>query len=239
MPRHYVLLDACVPAAHYAPKSTTSINLRERSRALLTGHSNTRDIRFLIPSFGIAEVFAVFEKYRWGQTWNRQVSDANCLTPTEFRHARRDFGAAIHNGRTILQLELNRYHVLCVDLVSPINNKYKFNRDRRKATGGKSGRKPPLPFSTADALLISMGIWLKHLVGDGSLTLVTGDARITNVVARAKSEKLALPMKRHLSAVAGNVGLTFGPAIYPDVVNLIGATKGEMAEAFPDWVPQW
>jgi hypothetical protein len=130
MPRHYILLDACVPAAHYAPKSTRSATLSARSTILITGASPQCDVKFLIPNFCIAEVFAVFEKYRWGRTWNRHVSRANTLSANEFMAARTEFSDSIHNASKILQVELNRYHILSVDLISPVNNAYKISRVR-------------------------------------------------------------------------------------------------------------
>ena len=83
-----------------------------------------------MPNFCIAEVFAVFEKYRWGHTWNKQVKTA--LTPKQFTDSRAKFRKAIHNAAEILQVDLNRYHILAVDLVSPVNNAYKIKRDRGK-----------------------------------------------------------------------------------------------------------
>jgi hypothetical protein len=53
-----------VAAAHFAPKSTQSAHLKARSATLFTGASPQVDLRLLIPNFCIAEVFAVFEKYR-------------------------------------------------------------------------------------------------------------------------------------------------------------------------------
>lgn len=230
MPRHYALLDACVAAAHFAPKTTTSSNLRSRSTALLTGHGTGPDLRFLIPNFCIAEVFAVFEKYRWGKTWNKHVKTS--LTPAQFSAARTDFGSAIHNGAKILQVELNRYHILCVDLISPVNNAYKIQRDRPK-------KKNISPAKTYDMLFVAMGIWLKHQYGDDALTIVTGDERLSDVVDRAKSAKLGNPIKQHLTEVATNLGLAYGPDLYPSVINLTQAPKSELVTRFPGWAPSW
>src|SRR5450755_2334043 len=169
VPRHYVLLDACVPAAHFAPKSTRNATLVSRSTCLFEGAANNEQIRFLIPNFCIAEVFAVFEKYRWGRTWNPQVLPAHTLTAREFTAARKGFGEAIHNASNILQVELNRYHILSVDLISPVNNAYQINRARR----GARGRRNTSPASTYDMLVAAMGIWLGQQYGPENFTLVT------------------------------------------------------------------
>lgn len=232
MKRHFVLIDACVAAAHFAPKSTQSTNLRQRASTLLTGSSATMDVRFLIPNFCIAEVFAVFEKYRWGRTWNKHVKPAHVLTPREFAKARQHFGTAIHNGAKILQVELNRYHILCVDLVSPINNAYKIKRDR-------GAKKNVTPAKTYDVLIVAMSVWLKNQYGEGSFTLVTGDERMQLVVERAKSARISRPMKMHLTEMAQRVGLQYGRDLYPTVINLTSGGKSVLRERFADWAPAW
>jgi hypothetical protein len=232
MPRHYILLDACVAAAYFAPKSTTSAKLRLRATALLSGSSPDLHVKFLMPNFCIAEVFAVFEKYRWGRTWNRQVKAAHTLTPKQFSTARKDFRDAIHNGAHILQVDLNRYHILAVDLVSPVNNAYKIKRDR--------GMKRDVnPAKTYDMLIVAMGIWLKHQFGDGEFTIVTGDDRLAAVVERAKSAKLGVPIRKHLSDVAKTLGLSYSPDLYPKVLNLTHVPKSELASRFTNWNPAW
>ncbi len=232
MPRHYVLVDACVAAAHFAPKSTQSAHLKARSATLFTGASPQVDLRLLIPNFCIAEVFAVFEKYRWGRTWNKHVKPANTLTPAAFAAARGAFRTAIHNGAAVQQVELNRYHILCVDLVAPVNNAYKIVRSR-------STKKNPSPASTFDMQVVAMGIWLQRLFGGADFTVVTGDERIATVVRRARSTNLGQPMKTHLAGVAAELGLTYGPALYPAVLNLTRCRRDELDARFPGRVPAW
>ncbi len=232
MPRHYSLVDACVAAAHFAPKTTQSAKLKARSTAVFTGHSQHCDVRLLIPNFCIGEVFAVFEKYRWGRTWNKHVKPANTLTTAEFTTARKTFHDAIHNGATVLQVELNRYHILCIDLVAPVNNAYKIVRSR-------GTKKNPTPASTFDMQLVAMGIWVKRLFGDADFTVVTGDERIATVGRRARSVNLGQPMKAHLSAVAKQLGLTYGPTLYPEVINLTRCRKQDLDARFPGWSVPW
>lgn len=238
MTRHYILLDACVPAAHFAPKSTHNATLVRRAHNLLTGASAETDVRFMIPNFCIPEVFAVFEKYRWGRTWNKHVKPKNALTPAEFQRARQDFKTAIHNGAEILQVELDRYHVLCVDLISPINNAYKINRVRGKATNQYKA-KNTTPASTYDMLVAAMGIWLAQQHGPTNLTVVTGDERLSSVLSRAKSIALSEPMRKHLTEIASHLGLIYGADLYPDVIDLNHATKAELRNRFPSWDPTW
>ena len=199
---------------------------------MLTSSSPDVAIKFLMPNFCIAEVFAVFEKYRWGRTWNKQVNAARTLTPKQFNSSRTAFRAAIHNGAQILQVDLNRYHILAVDLVSPVNNAYKIKRDRGK-------RKNVSPAKTYDMLIVAMGIWLKHQFGDADFTVVTGDERLAAVVERAKSVKLGSSIKKHLADVAKILGLAYSPNLYPTVLNLTQASKADLAARFTNWTPTW
>lgn len=233
MPRHYVLLDANVPAAAFAPKTTGNQTLLARASAMLKGSTPDFDVKFLMPNFCIAEAFAVFEKYRWGRTWNAHVKAINTLTPTEFVNARAGFRSAIHNASGILQVELDRYHVLCVDLISPVNNAYKINRNR----GGK--KKPSRPGSTYDMLIAAMGIWLAQQHGRGNFTIVTGDQRLADVLYRARSVALSRAISTHLTDTAASLGLTYGPDLYPEAIDLAHASKAELRARFPNWTPAW
>jgi hypothetical protein len=184
----------------------------------------------LIPNFCIAEVFAVFEKYRWGRTWNSHVKIA--LTPREYRRARKEFQAGIHNAAKILQVDLDRYHILCVDLVSPINNAYKIKRNR-------TSKRPVSPAKTYDMLVLAMGVWLKHQFGSDHFTIVTADERLALVTERAKSSKLNKTIRAHLGAVAKEIGLTYGSDLYPKVINLTRAKKDALEKRFPHWSKAW
>ena len=232
MNRHYVLLDACVASAHFASKTTHSKNLRSRSSTLIDGQPENMEVHFLIPNFCIAEVFAVFEKYRWGKTWNKHVKKGNTLTPTEFQNAREAFCSAIHNGSKILQIELDRYHILCVDLIAPINNAYKIKRNRSK-------KKSVVPAGSYDMLIAAMGIWLNHMYGRDNFTIITGDERLCGVIERAKSVSIGQPLRKHLNEVSKNLGLSYSKDLYPEVINLTKSGKKVLQNRFPDWNPEW
>jgi len=230
--RRYILVDACVAAAAYAPSTTRSSQLSARSKTLFSRSSTQCDPQFLIPNFCIGETFAVFEKYRWGASWNRHLGANTRLTPHQFQTSRDEFHTAIHNGTKLLQVELNRYHILCMDLIAPINAASRIKRDR-------GARKNVSPASTYDLLLIAMGIWLQKEYGHTDFVIATGDERVSLITKRAKSVKLARAMKKHLSDVAEKVGLTYGPCVYPTVVDLIRCKKAALESAFPSWQPAW
>ena len=228
MPRHFILVDANVLAASYAPTTTRSLKLRERSGKLLN-LAGKNDVQLLVANFCIAEVFSVFEKYRWGSAWNPQLKKSKTkLTPSEFKRSRDEFRTAIHNGAAIIQIELDRYHVLCMDLVSTINHAYRIKRDH-------GSKQYVVPANTYDMLLMAMGIWLRHMHGGENFTIVTGDERISDVVNRARSIKLNKEIRSHLSSIATGLGLVYSPDLYPDVLNLKSCTETALRTRFSWW----
>jgi hypothetical protein len=65
------------------------------------------------------------------------------------------------------------------------------------------------------------------------------ESKSTSRQERDASVKLAKAMKKHLSSVAENVGLTYAPSVYPTVVDLIRCEKAKLASAFPGWQSAW
>lgn len=187
---------------------------------------------FSSPTSALANRLPCSRSIDGGASWNRHFGANTRLTARQFRAARDDFHHAIHNGTKLLQVELNRYHILCLYLIAPINAAYRIKRDR-------GVKKNVSPASTYDLLLIAMGIWLQKQYGQADFVIATGDERVSLVTKRAKSVKLAQAMKNHLSSVAENVGLTYGPSVYPTVVDLIHCEKAKLASAFPGWQPAW
>jgi len=233
MAQKHILIDACVAAAAFAPRTTRSAHLVRRASILLQSPSTQCQPQFLIPNFCIGETFAVFEKYRWGASWNDHVKKSH-LTPGQFSAARLSFHHAIHNGATLLQVELNRYHVLCLDLISPINAAYRIKRNR-KSKNKPLKKKSVTPARTYDLLLVSMGIWLQRQLGPENFVIATGDARLASVVRRAQSANLGRPIRQHLRDVATSLGLTYGPDIYPQVVDLVPTRMKPLKSALPGW----
>ena len=90
-----------------------------------------------------------------------------------------------------------------------------------------------------DLLFVAMGVWLQRQHGAENVVLVTGDQRIAAITRRAKSPKLAKPIKRHLRSVARSLGMKYSPAIYPTVVDIAHPPKKELEAALPDWSEPW
>jgi len=230
-PRKFYLIDASVAASYYAPSTAKSKTVEDRCKVLFTKDPVGIRAVFLIPSFAITEVFSVFDKYRWSFKWNSKVKSKKKLTPVRYRDARKRFHEDIHNGKLLTQCALDRYHILCGDLISPINMAYKISRSRKQ-------KRDPKPASTFDVLLLSMGIWLQKQVGSESFAIVTCDTRMSQVAKRAKSVKLSVGMRGHLRGIASDLGLQYGPDVYPAVIDIGVKKKRDLKKLLPEWGSQ-
>jgi hypothetical protein len=75
--------------------------------------------------------------------------------------------------------------------------------------------------------------------GRENFTVVTRDQRLADVLYRARSAALSRPIKAHLTDTAASLGLTYGPNLYPEVIDLAHASKAELRARFPNWNPAW
>ena len=158
--RTYLLLDASAVAPYYVPQATSSDTLRERIHTLIESVRDGRNRSFLyMPNFAIAETFGVFMKHGFS-AWNRQTY--NKLTRGQYLDAVERFQNDIHNGQLIYQYELNRYHILGINLVGPVDYHYQMVRPKRQHP---AKRRAPKPAGTSDQLIVSMGVQLAHLHG--------------------------------------------------------------------------
>ena len=226
----HLLVDSCVAAAYYVPACAGYMDsLAPRAKILIDHcrHDQGR-YRLMIPNFCIAEVFSILAKYRFGK-WNKHVKKT--MSEVEYWRARLGFIEDIHNGRTFQQHELSRYHILASDLIHPVDHTYEFYRSSRK----KKKKKRKIPMSTFDHLIIAMGIEMVKLHGRDSVLLVTADRRLGHILKRAASIKPKSAAKCGLLKVARDIGLEWGPEIYPEVINLATARDTALAECFGKW----
>lgn len=227
----YILLDANVTAAYYLPRSTTSKKMAARSKILFDSvRSRATDHFFYLPNFCVAEVFSVFMKYAFA-SWNSHVKKAGpTIDKRVFASLRKQFQADIHNGKFIYHYELSRYHILGMNLVAPVDHYFKVSRVRSKK------QRPVSPMGTFDHLIISMGIHLAHIHGNESVIVVSGDRRLTNVLAKCKSNIPAATVRKLKLDIAEELtGRRFQPSIFPKHVNLVSATDSELRQAFGVW----
>lgn len=226
----YIILDACVAAAHYVPESAARYGrLAERARLLVEGFGKPGvcDQRLLIPAFCIPEVFSIFAKYRFGK-WNTHVKQP--IDDLSYWRARLRFRNDIHNGRVIQQVELSRYVILATDLISPIDHHYEYYRSRKNKV-----RK--VPMGAFDHCLIAVGIDLVKCRGHENVLIATADRRLGHILGKARKIKKQSAAKLGLIRTAKDLGLTWGPKIYPRVINLATARDVDLAQAFGVWPP--
>jgi len=172
----FLLLDSNVTAGYYLPRSLNSKKARERIEIIFNSIRSKKNEHFLyIPNFCVAEVFSVFMKHSFGH-WNRHLKKGT-IDSRVYKSLVKQFRDDIHNGKFIYHLELNRYHILGIDLVAPIDHYYKISKKRSIS-----------PMGTFDHLIISMGIHLSHIHGSKNVCIVSADDRLTNILSRnAKS----------------------------------------------------
>lgn len=140
------------------------------------------------------------------------------------------FSEYVHNGAVFEQYEVNRYHVLATDLISPIDHRYQITRR------AKSGRRISLPMQAVDHLIVGMGIVLARIAGRENVLMLTSDQRMCAVIDKA-CDKVSSPVARELGLPdrARALGYKWTLDLFPRVVNLKTATKVELAAAFGQW----
>ena len=233
----FCLLDANVVAGYYLPESLSDLKAQKRIKSLMDAVRKNAcpEVFLYIPNFCIAEVFAVFARYHWAR-WAKRVKK---VFPRKMRCDRyqkicQSFHKDIHNGAIIQQVELNRYHVLATDLISPVDAYYQFYRHR---PGGAKHRKAMM--SGADHLIVGMGIYLAKIHGRHNFAILTADYRLANIVERATSMNKAAQQKLGLVDKAKSLGLECGPEMYPQVFNLASCSDSALKEFFGQWpLPQ-
>lgn len=226
----YLLLDSNVTAGYYLPRSLKSINARKRIEIIFDSIRSGQTKHFLyMPNFCIAEVFSVFMKHSFG-SWNKQVKKT--INTKVYKNLVKQFQNDIHNGKFIYHLELNRYHILGINLVAPIDHYYQIGKKFTK----KGGKKNLVPASTFDHLIISMGINLSHIHGSNNVCIISTDDRLTDVLTKCKTNiKRNVINNLNLSKANEITGKPFGPSIFPNHINLKDAKIAELHSVFGEW----
>lgn len=228
-PDKYFLLDTNIIVAYYLPQASCSKKASERARMIIdyVKKGGAPNWVLLIPNIAIAEAFNTFAKYCYGK-WNPHVKKniPGGLDQRKYKTIRKKFRDHIHNGKLFHQIELNRYHILYSDLISPLDHYYQIYRKR--------GNKAPL--QTMDILILAMGIELNHLLGAERFYVITADNRMNdlNEKARNKTEK-SITEKLNLDSIAAELNFEFSGNLFPRSLNLAKATKQEMKDVFSEW----
>jgi len=226
----YFLLDANIVAGYYLPRSLNGKKAATRIEYILN-HIRSSGVHFLyIPNFCIAETISVFVKHSFG-SWNRQVKKqvkgGRVLDKRVYEKLVRSFANDIHNGRFIYHYELNRYHILGINLVAPIDHYYKISR------GNSNNARPA---GTFDHLIISMGIHLAHIHGRENVCILTADRRLCQILDKCKSNIGAGTIDKLKLKIAEDVcGKPFSAELFPDHLDLERCKDKDLKRVFGEW----
>jgi len=223
----YCLFDSSVIAAYYCPSTTRSKKLVKRARNLIESvRSGESKHFFYIPNFCIAETFSVFMKYAYSN-WNRSRNSGSLHGKTH-NMIRAQFQNDIHNAHLFYHYELNRYHILAINLVAPIDHHYKLYRKKKKRGQNPAG--------TFDQLIIAMGLHLVKIHGRNNVVIITADDRLARIVDKCR---LPIPISARnrlkLKDAAILTGIPFKPESFPLVMNMAKITKTKLKETFGAW----
>jgi hypothetical protein len=223
----YCLLDANLVLGYDLPRALDFTKARERICVLVDSVRSGQSTHFLyVPNFAIAEVFSNFAKYSFGR-YNRQLKK-NCGTIDTriYQKLCDQFHHDIHNGRLFYQVELNRYHVLGVDLVAPIDHYFKNQRKQKFSN----------PAGTFDQLIVAMSVHLGHIHGIDKVVLLTADTRLAQVVEKCRRKISPNTIERlKLTRAQDVAGKAFSPNIFPEAIHLSKCGKYDLARLFGRW----
>ncbi len=226
----YLLLDSNVTAGYYLPRSLDSARAQKRIELLFQSIRSGESSHFLyIPNFCIAEVFSVFMKHAFGK-WNRHViNKGGTIDKRIYEKLVTQFQADIHNGKFLYHLELNRYHILGINLVAPIDHSYKISRRQGNV----------IPCGTFNHLIISMGITLAHIHGRNNVCIISADDRLTDLLSKCSSLHRPTTIKKLKLDIAEDViGHPFNRDLFPRYLNLKSAKVSDLREIFGSWPPE-
>lgn len=230
-PVKYLLWDASAVIGYYVPQAAASTAAAERVRVLVDSIRNHRaDIMCFIPNVVVAEVFVALDRNHYS-TWDRRVNrnfggDRKSLHAARYRSSRMRFRKDIHNGALFYQYELNRYHILGIDLISPVDKHRKIYRKGKILSLGAS-----------DLLIGAMALHMAKVHGRDNVALVTTDRRMEAVFAKACPQvnpNTAKDLGLHEAATELGFG-QWSPEIYPKVIDIARCKTS----ALPQWFGMW
>lgn len=232
----FVLIDANLAAGYYLPASLNSIKAREKIQVIVNSARNgaSPELCLFIPNICISEVFGVFAKYFFAR-WDKHVKKTlpQKLKKDKYDSIRKQFCNDLHNGIIFQQIELDRYHILSTDLISPIDAKYEYYRSSRKR------KKQKRMMGGTDHAIIGMGIYLNKIHGHNSFSILTADNRLADILSKASHVRLSTAIKLGIVKTAEDLGIKYSSYIYPRVLNLAKTSKSDMRDFFDVWpLPQ-
>jgi hypothetical protein len=225
----YFIIDANIAAGYYLPQSMTSEKARYRIKCIIDYIRLNIDKHFIyIPNICIAETFSVFYKYAFG-AWNPHVIKNGKITRTQFLDIVDKFQTDIHNGKFMYHYEVNRYHILGINYIAPIDHYFQYSRKT-------NAKKRITPMGTFDHIIISMAMHLSHIHGNKNTCLITTDSRMSNMLNKCKSKISRKTQERIGLDIAENVcGRPFSMNLFPEHLNLKDCTNDDLVKIFGKW----
>ncbi|MEX2274912.1 MAG: hypothetical protein WEA10_05035 [Actinomycetota bacterium] len=222
--RRFLLLDANAVVDYFLPDPAKQ-RRADRTRTIVEAVRNRAvdETVLLVPNVCIPEVFGVFAKHTLGGSWN---PGSMKLDRRRHETVRRNFRKYLRHGTVFHQYELDRYHVLATDLITPVDNWYQIRRGkqaRRQTMGG------------IDRLVIAMGIVLARLNGHPNVAIITSDLRMVKSVERARRLPPSTAKKLRLPERAEELGYRWRPEVYPNVIDLQRAPNRTLEDFFGRW----
>lgn len=210
MAKKFILVDANVVAAYYLTRSLRNkVALPYIENIFEFVRQNPNDYMIYIPNFCIAEVVSVFIKHTFAK-WNIKET----INTKVYNSLINSFQNDIHNAQFMYHLELDRYHVLGINLVAPIDHFFQISRtskDKRKYQ----------PAGTFDQLIISMGVQLAKIHGRENVCILTADYRLAKIVEKCRSNIRATTLSKMKISIAEKVcSVKFSKELFPNYINL-------------------
>jgi hypothetical protein len=226
----YYLIDANIASGYYLRRSAKDEKSADRIEMIIDFiRENRNDYFIYIPNFCVAETVNVFIKHSFG-AWNRHVKKKGAIDTRVYQSVIKAFQEDIHNAKFLYHYELDRYHILGINLVAPIDHYYKINRTKNRK------RNDPTPSGTFDHLIISMGIQLTKIHGSGSVKILTTDYRLAKVVEKCRSNIRKTTLEKLKMKIAESVTSTdFSKDIFPECIDLSNCSNKELEKEFGMW----
>lgn len=229
--RKWLLWDTSVVVPYYLPEVTKNQKAADRAPIICDAVRHHRlDAVCYIPNIVVAETFGVFDRECFS-AWDPDVNKhypgrQKTLNGKRYSSVRNKFRRDIHNGALFYQLELNRYHILALDLVAPVDKHLKYYRTKRTRSMGAS-----------DLLIGAMAMHLTKTHGRDNVCLLTADRRMDAIFAKT-CPGLAEGTARKLKLDKTSTKLGFGkwrPEIYPQVLDLQRCSNKRLKDFFGEW----
>jgi hypothetical protein len=230
-PRKFVLLDTSTLLGYYVPEAATNPDSAKRIRVLLEAVRHHRtDVHLLVPNIVVAEVFCQLARNCYS-SWDKQVNKkfggkGKTLDTRRYKSACERFRRDIHNGALLYQEELNRYHILALDLIAPVDKYKKFYRNGNVRSMGAS-----------DLLIGAMAMHLARVHGKEHFALISNDRRMEAIFSKA-GPGLHRNTAAKLGLIAKCEELGFGPLcadVYPKVIDLARCRETVLESFFGHW----